>query len=86
MTNIQEAIFKVLNWNIPLYVFLIIFIIVAMLCLSLLLFLILKKSKRVHNEFGTVDEKEIKRLERFEKDRNSFEMEVAKIKKVMRKK
>lgn len=84
MNNLEVATFKVLNWNIPLYVFLIIFIVVALICLGLFLFFILKKSHRIHSEFGNVDIKELKRLESFETERNNFEIEISKVKKIMR--
>jgi integral membrane protein (TIGR04561 family) len=85
--NIYEAAnFKVLNWTIPLYVFLIIFIVVALICLGLFLFFIFKKSKRIHSEYGNIDTKELKRLENFESERNNFEMEIAKVKKIIRQK
>jgi hypothetical protein len=43
-----------------------------------------KKTKRHDIEHGTVDVKELKRLETFEDKRNDFETEIAKIKRVIR--
>jgi integral membrane protein (TIGR04561 family) len=83
--NLFDAdVFKVLNWNVPLFIFLIIFIVVALICLGLFIFFVAKKTKRHDIEHGTVDVKELKRLETFEDKRNDFETEIAKIKRVIR--
>jgi integral membrane protein (TIGR04561 family) len=50
----------------------------------LIYFLCRKKTKRHDIEHGTVDVKELKRLETFEDKRNDFETEIAKIKRVIR--
>jgi hypothetical protein len=51
--NLFDAdVFKVLNWNVPLFIFLIIFIVVALICLGLFIFFVAKKPNATISNMG----------------------------------
>ncbi|ASP28512.1 hypothetical protein SCORR_v1c07400 [Spiroplasma corruscae] len=81
MTNLLDFSFKVLDFTLPLWVVLVVFVLIGAICLGSYLFILLKKKRKYIYEKEEVSVDEFKRLEKFETQRNDFEMEIAKIKK-----
>lgn len=75
--------FKLLNWIIPLWVFLVIFAIIGLIALGFFILVLFKKRKSTETN-ENVSSDEILRIEKFEENRNFFESELAKVKKQVR--
>ncbi|AHB36187.1 TIGR04561 family membrane protein [Spiroplasma apis] len=80
----SSTVFKVLNFEVQLWVILLIFAIIGLTSLILYIFVLLKKNRKYLYEKTEVTAKDFKRLEKFEQLRNDFEIELAKIKKYMK--
>ncbi len=76
--------FKVLDFSLPLWVVLLVFTIIASISLTIYFLILFRKNSRFYFEKEQVSADEFKRLEKFENQRNNFELEIAKIKKIQR--
>ncbi|AUB31416.1 TIGR04561 family membrane protein [Spiroplasma floricola] len=80
----SRTLFKVLDFELSLTVVLIIFTIIAAVALGIYLLILFQKNRKFYFEKEEVSGDEFKRLEKFEEQRNYFELEIAKIKKIQR--
>ncbi|AGR41994.1 TIGR04561 family membrane protein [Spiroplasma diminutum] len=80
----SKTVFKVLNFRLPLEVVLIIFAIIAIISLSIYFSILFRRNRKFFFEKEQVSANEFKRLEKFEEERNNFELEIAKIRKIQR--
>ncbi|WP_339034722.1 TIGR04561 family membrane protein [Spiroplasma endosymbiont of Cantharis rufa] len=76
--------FKVLDFSLPLWVVLLVFTIIASISLTIYFLILFRKNSKFYFEKEQVSADEFKRLEKFENQRNNFELEIAKIKKIQR--
>ncbi|AGR40989.1 TIGR04561 family membrane protein [Spiroplasma taiwanense] len=78
--------FKVLNFVLPLWLVLLIFAFIGIICLLLYFLILFQKNRKFYFEKEEVSAAEFKRLEKFEMQRNYFELEIAKVKKILKNK
>ncbi|AUM62530.1 TIGR04561 family membrane protein [Spiroplasma monobiae] len=76
--------FKVLDIAIPLIAVLVVFAFIAIISLTIYFLILFRKNRKFYFEKEEVSANEFKRLEKFEDQRNDFELEIAKIKKIKR--
>ncbi|WP_342275068.1 TIGR04561 family membrane protein [Spiroplasma endosymbiont of Cantharis lateralis] len=76
--------FKVLDFSLPLWVVLLVFTIIASISFTIYFLILFRKNSKFYFEKEQVSADEFKRLEKFENQRNNFELEIAKIKKIQR--
>ncbi|AKU80049.1 TIGR04561 family membrane protein [Spiroplasma turonicum] len=81
MINLLDFSFKVLDFSLSLWVVLLIFSFIGIICLVSYLYILFKKNRKFIYEKEEVSADEFKRLEKFENLRNDFEIEIAKVRK-----
>ncbi|QGS51776.1 TIGR04561 family membrane protein [Spiroplasma tabanidicola] len=81
---LAKTFFKVLTFEIPLWVILLIFALIGIASLSIYFFILFRKNKKFVYEKEEVSAKDFKRLDKFETLRNDFEVEIAQVKKIRR--
>lgn len=86
LLTVSDLKFKVLDVEIPLWSILLVFMFIAIVAFTLYLMILLSKGKKFIYENHEVDDKEFKRLEKFEDLRNDFEIELGQIKKIRKSK
>ncbi|WP_338985483.1 TIGR04561 family membrane protein [Spiroplasma endosymbiont of Diplazon laetatorius] len=80
----SKTVFEVMGLRIPLTVILVVFAIIALASLTIYFLILFRKNRKFYFEKEEVSANEFKRLEKFEDQRNDFELEIAKIKKIQR--
>ncbi|ALD66215.1 TIGR04561 family membrane protein [Spiroplasma cantharicola] len=81
---LSKTNFKVLDFSLPLWVVLLVFTIIASISLTIYFLILFRKNRKFYFEKEQVSADEFKRLEKFEIQRNNFELEIAKIRKIQR--
>ena len=76
--------FKVLDITIELWVILLVFGLIALVSLTLYFLIVFKKNQKFVFEKEEVNASDFKRLEKFDRLRNDFEIEIASIKKLQK--
>ncbi|QHX36536.1 TIGR04561 family membrane protein [Spiroplasma sp. BIUS-1] len=80
----SKTVFKVLNVELPLIAVLIVFALIAIISLTIYFLILFRKNRKFYFEKEEVSANEFKRLEKFEDQRNDFELEIAKVRKIQR--